>query len=78
MKFFYYNLNINKKIIALGTSSSKNSINKKLATFAVGRIENADVQILDLNDFEMPIYSIDRENETGIPELAIAFRKTPC
>lgn len=62
------------KIIAFGASSSKNSINKKLATFAANEIEGADIQILDLNDFEMPIYSIDRERESGIPALAKEFK----
>ena len=28
------------------------------------------IKVLDLNDYEMPIYSIDRENEEGVPELA--------
>lgn len=64
-----------KKIIALGASSSKESINKKFATFAAGLVENAEVTVLDLNDFEMPIYSIDRENESGIPELAQKFKQ---
>jgi NAD(P)H-dependent FMN reductase len=29
--------------------------------------------VLDLNDYEMPIYSIDRETEDGIPEEAQRF-----
>jgi len=64
-----------KKILAFGASNSINSINKKLATYAAKQIENADITILDLNDFEMPIYSIDRENNTGIPDLAVQFKK---
>jgi len=64
-----------KKIVAFGASSSKNSINKKLANYAAHQIDNATVRLLDLNDFEMPIYSIDREQETGIPQLAIDFKK---
>ena len=31
--------------------------------------------ILDLNDFEMPIYSIDYENDHGIPEKAFKFKE---
>lgn len=65
---------MSKKIVALGASNSKNSINKKLATFAANQVENAAVTILDLNDFEMPIYSIDREKESGIPALAQQFK----
>jgi NAD(P)H-dependent FMN reductase len=64
-----------KKIIAFGASSSKNSINQKLANFAANEISNANVKLLDLNDFEMPIFSIDRELESGIPALAYEFKK---
>jgi len=63
-----------KKIIAFGASNSKNSINKKLASFAATQIAAADITILDLNDFEMPIYGIDREQATGIPILAHEFK----
>ncbi len=65
---------MSKKIIAFGASSSKNSINKKLATYSANQITDAEITILDLNDFEMPIYSIDKENENGIPELAKSFK----
>lgn len=65
---------MSKKILAFGASNSKNSINKKLATFAANQIDDVDITILDLNDFEMPIYSIDRENESGIPGLAVQFK----
>ena len=36
------------------------------------RFLNSDVMV-DLRDFEMPIYSIDRENESGIPDAAQRF-----
>ena len=61
------------KIIAFGASSSKNSINKKLATYAATLFENAAIEILDLNDYELPLYSIDKEAELGKPELAGQF-----
>lgn len=62
-----------KQILAFGASSSKTSINKQLANYAAGLFENAATTLLDLNDFEMPIYSIDKENENGIPQLAHDF-----
>lgn len=61
------------KIIAFGASPSKNSINKKLATYASSLFDNADVEVLDLNDFQMPIFSVDVEKEIGQHELAKAF-----
>lgn len=60
-------------IVAFGASSSQNSINRKLAHFAAQNVPNATVNLLDLNDFEMPLYSTDREKE-GIPEKAHAFK----
>lgn len=63
-----------KRILTFGASSSKNSINKTFAIYAANRFKNAEVQLLDLNDFEMPIYSIDREKENGYPEKAIQFK----
>lgn len=62
-----------KKIIAFGASSSKTSINKKLATYTANQFQNATVELLDLNDYEMPIFSVDKEAETGIPQLAHDF-----
>lgn len=62
-----------KKIIAFGASSSKTSINKQLATFAANQFQNASVEILDLNDYEMATYSVDKEKENGIPQLAQDF-----
>jgi len=66
------------RVLAFAATSSKNSINKALVRHA-GQVlkkninPNAEVEIIDLNDFEMPIYSIDREKEDGIPTLARAF-----
>ncbi|MBA4319560.1 MAG: NADPH-dependent FMN reductase [Flavobacterium sp.] len=61
------------KIIAFGGSPSKNSINKKLATYAASLFEKADVEVLDLNDFQMPLFSVDIEKEIGQHPLAQVF-----
>ncbi|WP_413998832.1 NADPH-dependent FMN reductase [Flavobacterium sp. W1B] len=60
-------------IVAFGASPSKNSINKKLATYAAHLFENAEVEVLDLNDFQMPLFSVDIEKEIGHHPLAQAF-----
>ena len=57
-----------KKILAFGASSSATSINKQLATYAAHQFANATVEVLDLNDYEMPIFSINKETKTGIPQ----------
>jgi chromate reductase, NAD(P)H dehydrogenase (quinone) len=62
-----------KNVIAFAGSNSKKSINKQLATYASSLIEEANINILDLNDFELPVYGIDYENEHGIPKEAKRF-----
>ncbi|AXG74752.1 NADPH-dependent oxidoreductase [Flavobacterium arcticum] len=61
------------KIVALGGSSSSTSINKRLATYAAGLFENGHVEVLDLNDYELPLFSVDKEKELGQPAIARAF-----
>ncbi|MEP3247518.1 MAG: NAD(P)H-dependent oxidoreductase [Sneathiella sp.] len=61
------------KILAFGASSSKKSINKKLASHAASMVQNGDIEILDLNDFELPLFSEDKEEELGHPQLAKEF-----
>ncbi len=56
-----------KKIIALGGSNSKKSINKALATYVANQIENTETIVVDLNDFNLPLYGIDLETKSGIP-----------
>ena len=61
------------KVLAFGASSSKTSINKSFATYAANLIPNAEVEVLDLNDYELPLFSTDKEAEIGQPELAQQF-----
>lgn len=61
------------KLLAFAASNSSTSINKQLVTYAAQLVENAQVTVLDLNDYEMPLYSSDREVALGVPEQAQAF-----
>jgi len=61
------------KILAFAASSSKKSINKQLVTYAVGLLESSQTEVLDLNDYELPLFSEDREAELGHPSLAKEF-----
>ena len=58
-----------KKVITIGGSSSRNSINKLLAEYAGSLLENAELIKIDLNDFEMPMFSIDKEKEQGFSKV---------
>lgn len=61
------------KIIAFAASSSKKSINKQLVTYAAGLLEGTQVEVLDLNDYELPLFSVDKEQALGQPQLAQDF-----
>ncbi|WP_158963095.1 NADPH-dependent FMN reductase [Myroides fluvii] len=62
------------KITAFAATNSTQSINLELVKSALGNLQEHDIQVLDLNDFEMPIYSPER-NEKGIPEKALTFNQ---
>ncbi len=61
------------KIVAFGASTSSTSINKELATYAAQQVEGAQVNVLDLNNYNVPMFSEDKEKEIGQAEGAIAF-----
>ena len=60
------------KLLFLAGSTRKNSVNKKLAKTASELAEemSAEVTYIDLDDYEMPIYNGDLEEESGLPEKA--------
>jgi chromate reductase, NAD(P)H dehydrogenase (quinone) len=60
-------------ILGFAGSNSTNSINKKLVKYAISLLEGSNHEVLDLNDFEMPIFSVEREKENGVPQLAKDF-----
>jgi NAD(P)H-dependent FMN reductase len=60
-------------ITAFGGSNSRVSINRQLAQHAAGLFSNASITLLDLNDYEMPLFSVDKEAETGPQEKAQLF-----
>lgn len=63
------------KILTFAASSSSKSINKLLANYAASLVEKSDVELLDINDYEMPLFSQDKEAILGQPDEAKAFYK---
>ena len=59
-----------KNIVTIGGSTSKNSINKILAEYAGDLLQNGGLTKVDLNDFKMPLFSVDVENEIGFSKGA--------
>jgi len=54
------------RTIAFAGSNSSTSINQQLVTYAASLYGN--VEVLDLNDFNIPIYDIDTEKKEGFPK----------
>ena len=59
-----------KNIIAFGGSNSKASINQALAIYVAKQLQSVHVEEVNLNDFSLPIYGVDLEQEQGIAEDA--------
>jgi chromate reductase, NAD(P)H dehydrogenase (quinone) len=63
------------KILAFAGSTRQDSFNKKLIRIAVKGAEaaGAEVTLIDLRDYPMPIYDGDFEDKYGIPENGRKF-----
>ncbi|MBX9448508.1 MAG: NAD(P)H-dependent oxidoreductase [Taibaiella sp.] len=61
------------KITAFAGSNSSTSINKQLVRFACSYLNGYEIDLLDLNDYEMPLFSVDREAANGYPGEAYTF-----
>ena len=60
------------KILAFAGSTRTGSFNKKLVHVAAGaaRAAGAEVTLVDLRDYAMPLYDGDLEEKDGLPEAA--------
>ena len=67
------------KIVAFAASISPVSINNQLVSHATRVLKDkiipdAEIEILDLNDYMMPFYRPDLEEQNGVPQQAHDFR----
>lgn len=60
------------KIFAFAGSNSSTSINKELIKFVLRSFPNEEINLIDLNDYLMPIFSVDLE-KNGFPQEAHRF-----
>lgn len=65
------------KVLAFAGSARRDSFNKKLIRIAAAGAQaaGAQVTIIDLADFPMPIYDADLEAASGLPEHAKRFKE---
>ena len=61
-------------ILAFAGSTSSTSINKELVKFVLKSFPENEINLIDLNDFSMPVFSVDLEKK-GFPDEAHNFLK---
>lgn len=61
-------------ILAFAGSTSSTSINRELVKFVLKDFQEEEINFIDLNDFSMPVFSVDLEKK-GFPEEAHRFLK---
>lgn len=63
---------MSKKIIVIGASTSKNSINKSFANYVGDQLNNVDLVKVDISNYNsLPIFSVDLEEESGAPKEVV-------
>lgn len=62
------------KILAFAGSTSSTSINRELVKFVLKSFQDDEINLIDLNDYDMPVFSVDREKK-GFPDEAHRFLK---
>ncbi|MDM1294202.1 NAD(P)H-dependent oxidoreductase [Sphingobacterium sp. N143] len=60
------------KIFAFAGSNSSTSINKQLVKFVLRSFNDHEIDLIDLNDYTMPVFSVDLE-KNGFPQEAHRF-----
>ena len=58
------------KILAFAASGSRNPINRNLVRAAAELLPGSEIELIDLKDYEIPIFSIDRDAANGVHPFA--------
>lgn len=64
-----------KKILLFAGSNSAQSINRKIVEQAAGMLDGYKASLIDLRDFPLPLFSVDTEEQEGVPESAHKLRE---
>ncbi len=69
--------NTKPKILAFAGSARTDSLNKKLIKIAAAGASEAgaDVTVIDMHNFQMPIYDGDLEQREGLPQNALKLKE---
>ncbi|MDY7026091.1 MAG: NAD(P)H-dependent oxidoreductase [Pseudomonadota bacterium] len=61
------------RVLAFGASYSKQSINRQFATYVAKQFVNDDVEVVDLNRFSAPLFTVDVEAQGHYPDGVYEF-----
>lgn len=64
-----------KKILLFAGSNSSQSINRKIVEHAAGLLNGHHTRLIDLRDFPLPLFSVDLEEQEGVPGHAHKLRE---
>ncbi len=56
-----------KKILAFAGSNSSTSINHQFISHIANRINGHEIKIIKLLDYDIPMFSVDKQNNNGFP-----------
>lgn len=56
------------KVLVFSGSNSSTSINQQLAVYAAAYLKECEIQVIHLQDYPAPVYSMDQEKRGEFPE----------
>lgn len=63
------------KVLLFAGSNNPESINRNIVKYTEGFLRSMETTCIDLKDYELPMYGIDREKREGIPKNAQRLSK---
>ena len=65
------------KLLAFAGSLRRESFNRKALDYAVAGAQaaGAEVDLIDLRDYSLPLFDQDRESANGVPDNAVALKR---
>lgn len=75
MRYFRSKAKPMSAILGFSGSNSSTSINHRLVKYTLNKLKGDPVELIDLAALKLPMYDIDAENESGIPEVILGLNK---
>lgn len=67
---------MSKKVIVIGASTSKNSINKAFANYTAEQLKDVELLKVDISKYNsLPIFSVDTEESNGVPKEMLELKE---